>query len=53
MASGALAICAMLLPGISGNFLLLILGAYALLLAVKTLDVTKLQRSELALCSAC
>ena len=29
MASGALAICAMLLPGISGSFLLLILGAYA------------------------
>ena len=43
MASGALAICAMLLPGISGSFLLLILGAYApVLLAVKTLDVTKI-----------
>ena len=34
----------MLLPGISGSFLLLILGAYApVLLAVKTLDVTKLR----------
>jgi putative membrane protein len=38
-----LAICAMLLPGISGSFLLLILGAYApVLLAVKSLDVTKI-----------
>lgn len=43
MAAGMLAICAMLLPGISGSFLLLILGAYApVLLAVKTLDVAKL-----------
>ena len=43
MAAGALAICAMLLPGISGSFLLLILGAYApVLLAVKTLDLTKI-----------
>ena len=37
--AGMLAICAMLLPGISGSFLLLILGAYRpLLLAVKSLD---------------
>ena len=43
MGAGALAICAMLLPGISGSFLLLILGAYApVLLAVKTLDVPKI-----------
>lgn len=43
MAAGALAICAMLLPGISGSFLLLILGAYApVLLAVKTLDLPKI-----------
>jgi len=43
MASGALAICAMLLPGISGSFLLLILGAYApVLLAVKSLDLIKI-----------
>ena len=43
VAAGMLAICAMLLPGISGSFLLLILGAYApVLLAVKTLDVTKI-----------
>ena len=43
MAAGALAICAMLLPGISGSFLLLILGAYApVLLAVKTLDLLKI-----------
>ncbi|MDA0728088.1 MAG: DUF368 domain-containing protein [Bacteroidetes bacterium] len=40
--AGALAICAMLLPGISGSFLLLILGAYApVLLAVKTLDLIR------------
>ncbi|MDA0939827.1 MAG: DUF368 domain-containing protein [Bacteroidetes bacterium] len=43
VAAGMLAICAMLLPGISGSFLLLILGAYApVLLAVKTLDLTKI-----------
>lgn len=43
MAAGMLAICAMLLPGISGSFLLLILGAYApVLLAVKTLDLVKI-----------
>jgi len=43
VAAGMLAICAMLLPGISGSFLLLILGAYApVLLAVRTLDVTKI-----------
>ena len=43
MGAGALAICAMLLPGISGSFLLLILGAYApVLMAVKTLDVPKI-----------
>ncbi|MGB1384966.1 MAG: DUF368 domain-containing protein [Flavobacteriales bacterium] len=41
--AGMLAICAMLLPGISGSFLLLILGAYApVLLAVKTFDVLKI-----------
>jgi len=41
--AGTLAICAMLLPGISGSFLLLILGAYApVLLAVKTFDVLKI-----------
>lgn len=32
-ASGALAICAMILPGISGSFILVILGMYAPLLA--------------------
>ena len=43
VAAGMLAICAMLLPGISGSFLLLLLGAYApVLLAVKSLDVTKI-----------
>jgi putative membrane protein len=38
--AGMIAICAMILPGISGSFLLLILGAYHdVLNAVKTLDV--------------
>jgi len=32
MASGAVAICAMVLPGISGSFILLILGKYAYIL---------------------
>ncbi|MGB0149258.1 MAG: DUF368 domain-containing protein [Flavobacteriales bacterium] len=41
MTSGAIAICAMLLPGISGSLLLLILGAYApLLRAVDNKDLT-------------
>jgi putative membrane protein len=40
-ACGAVAICAMLLPGISGSFLLLILGKYAYVLgAVARLDLT-------------
>lgn len=33
MASGALAICAMILPGISGSFILLLLGSYSIILA--------------------
>jgi len=38
---GAIAICAMLLPGISGSFILLILGKYAYVLgALSTLDLT-------------
>lgn len=38
--AGMIAICAMILPGISGSFLLLILGAYNdVLNAVKTLDL--------------
>lgn len=38
--SGALAICAMILPGISGSFILLVLGVYpALIEAVKDLDL--------------
>ncbi len=37
--SGALAICAMILPGISGSFILLILGQYATIInAVSTLE---------------
>ena len=43
MGSGMLAICAMLLPGISGSFLLLILGAYAPVpSAIKSFDVPKI-----------
>lgn len=38
--SGALAICAMILPGISGSFILLILGKYAFILeAINTRDL--------------
>ncbi|BDD00129.1 DUF368 domain-containing protein [Persicobacter psychrovividus] len=38
--SGAIAICAMILPGISGSFLLLILGKYAFILnAIKNLQL--------------
>ena len=38
--SGFLAICAMILPGISGSFILVLLGMYATVLsAVKTLDL--------------
>ena len=43
VAAGALAICAMLLPGISGSFLLLILGAYApILAAIKNFEWLRL-----------
>ena len=38
--SGAIAICAMILPGISGSFILLLLGKYTFILhAVKALDM--------------
>ncbi|NRB41097.1 MAG: DUF368 domain-containing protein [Pseudomonadales bacterium] len=38
--AGAIAICAMILPGISGSFILLLLGLYSVILtAVKSLDV--------------
>jgi len=41
--SGAIAICAMILPGVSGSFILLLLGAYdAVLDAVHTLNFTVL-----------
>ncbi|RQW64925.1 DUF368 domain-containing protein [Vibrio viridaestus] len=41
--SGAIAICAMILPGISGSFILLMMGMYAGILgAVKSGDVTTL-----------
>jgi putative membrane protein len=39
--SGAVAICAMILPGISGAFILLLLGAYeSVLQAVRTIDIS-------------
>ncbi|SIS45948.1 DUF368 domain-containing protein [Neptunomonas antarctica] len=39
--SGAVAICAMILPGISGSFILLLLGMYGpVLLAVKNLELS-------------
>ena len=41
--AGAIAICAMILPGISGSFLLVLMGMYEqVLLAIKTLQVTEL-----------
>ena len=41
--AGALAICAMILPGISGSFILLLIGAYPLFLhALKTPDLLML-----------
>ncbi|HEY5716680.1 MAG TPA: DUF368 domain-containing protein [Psychromonas sp.] len=41
--AGAIAICAMILPGISGSFILLLLGVYGHVIgAVKALDLTTL-----------
>jgi putative membrane protein len=41
--AGALAICAMILPGVSGSFILLLLGAYAPVMhAIKTFEVVTL-----------
>ena len=41
--SGAIAICAMILPGISGSFLLLLMGMYQLIIsAIKDLQLTVL-----------
>lgn len=40
--AGAIAICAMILPGISGSFILVILGAYSAVIgALKSLDVIR------------
>lgn len=41
--AGALAICAMILPGISGSFILVIIGMYApVLMAIKSMDIGNL-----------
>jgi putative membrane protein len=41
--SGAIAICAMLLPGISGSFILLILGAYTpVITALSNFDILRI-----------
>ncbi len=41
--SGVIAICAMILPGISGSFILLLLGSYqSILNAIKEFDITKI-----------
>ena len=41
--SGAIAICAMILPGISGSFILVILGAYSSVIgALKSFDVLRI-----------
>ncbi len=43
MFSGAIAICAMILPGVSGSFILLILGQYEFVLgAVKSFDIVSI-----------
>lgn len=43
MACGAVAICAMILPGISGSFILLLLGAYgAVIGALKSFDLIRI-----------
>lgn len=42
-AAGAVAICAMILPGISGSFILVILGAYAAVIgALKSFDLVRI-----------
>lgn len=42
-AAGAVAICAMILPGISGSFILVILGAYSAVIgALKSFDVLRI-----------
>lgn len=41
--SGAIAVCAMILPGISGSFILLLMGSYEMVLnAIKNLDFLRL-----------
>lgn len=41
--AGAVAICAMILPGVSGSFILVIIGMYApILAAIKSLDISPL-----------
>ena len=41
-AAGAIAICAMILPGISGSFILVILGAYSAVIgALKSIDIVR------------
>lgn len=47
--SGAIAICAMILPGISGAFILVILGQYALVLSALRDTVDALRHFDLAL----
>ncbi len=43
MMSGAIAVCAMILPGISGAFILVLLGVYAFVLnAVHTFDISSI-----------
>ncbi len=44
--SGAIAICAMILPGISGSFILLLLGAYSSILGAISGLITSLKDSQ-------
>jgi putative membrane protein len=46
---GAIAICAMILPGISGSFLLVILGKYKYILSALTTSITALKELNLSL----
>jgi len=43
MFSGAVAVCAMILPGISGSFILLLLGTYSIMMkAVSDVDIPRI-----------
>lgn len=47
-ASGAIAICAMILPGISGSFLLVLMGKYAFILGTISSTITHLKSFDVS-----